>query len=263
MERGMARNVGPGIALVAAGIGLVGLGLLNLYHCDLLLQWQPAAKAAAFRTPLAYVSGIVLVVAGTGLFFIRTRRWAALLAAAWIGLWVVGLHVPATIQLKGQVAALLGIAECAAMALGLATAAGTFAGSRSRAVLAAAFGLCCIVFGISHFAYADFTARMVPAWIPAQLAVAYFTGAVHLAAGLCFVAGFAVRIAAIVEAMMMSSFVVLLHVPRVLAAPDDRLELTMLGIATLLTSAAWLIAGFVRAGYGPAWRRDLSRGATA
>ena len=41
---------------------------------------------------------------------------------------------------------------------------------------------------------------------------------------------------------MMSSFVLLLHIPGVAAAPHDRLQLTMLGMATLLTCAAWLVA---------------------
>ena len=52
--------------------------------------------------------------------------------------------------------------------------------------------------------------------------------------------GVAMPLAAWVEAMMMCAFVVLLHVPRVLAAPNSRLELTMLAVAVMLTGVAGL-----------------------
>ncbi len=40
---------------------------------------------------------------------------------------------------------------------------------------------------------------------------------------------------------MMASFVVLLHIPRVMAAPDSHLEWTMTAIALSLTGAAWAL----------------------
>ena len=46
-----------------------------------------------------------------------------------------------------------------------------------------------VVFGLSHFAYADFTASMIPAWMPARLILAYVTGAAHLAAGAALLLG--------------------------------------------------------------------------
>jgi len=104
------------------------------------------------------------------------------------------------------------------------------------------FGLSCIVFGTAHFVYADFTAQMVPAWLPARLALAYLTGAIHFGTGVCLVLGTAPVTAAAVEGAMMASFVLLVHVPRVAGAPRDRLELTMLAVALLLTSSAWLVA---------------------
>ncbi len=40
---------------------------------------------------------------------------------------------------------------------------------------------------------------------------------------------------------MMASFVVLLHLPRVIAAPDQHVEWIMLGVSSTLTGAAWLV----------------------
>jgi len=58
------------------------------------------------------------------------------------------------------------------------------------------------------------------------------------------------RLAATIEALMMSSFVLLVHIPGVAQAPHDRMQLTMFGMASLLTLAAWLIASW------PVLKRD-------
>jgi uncharacterized membrane protein YphA (DoxX/SURF4 family) len=228
-----------GTATIVAGVALAALGILNLVYGDTLLTWQPAPTGAAWRVPYAYLSGLVLLVAGGGV--LTRRRWAAILAAAWIGLWVLALHVPQLVAAP-SVAALLGVAEASFMALGVVTLAG--AGAAWPLAIRSGLGLCMIIFGWSHFAYASFTAQMVPAWLPQRLAIAYLTGAVHAIAGLIVLAGWQARAALLAEAAMMSSFVLLLHVPAVIAAPADRLQLTMLAVATLLTCAAWLAASW-------------------
>jgi hypothetical protein len=42
--------------------------------------------------------------------------------------------------------------------------------------------------------------------------------------------------------MMMGSFVVLLHLPRVIVSPHSHIEWAMLAIATTLTGSAWGMA---------------------
>ena len=86
---------------------------------------------------------------------------------------------------------------------------------------------------------------MVPAWIPYKLFWAYATGAGHLAAGLAFVSGIQARLAATCLAGMMGSFVVLLHIPRVIAAPDQHVEWIMLAVSSALTGSAWLLRKYV------------------
>ena len=83
---------------------------------------------------------------------------------------------------------------------------------------------------------------MVPPFLPFRPQLTYLTGAVHAVCGLALIAGVRRRWAAIVEALMMSAFVLLVHIPRVAAAPHDRMELTSLAIATTLSSAAWILA---------------------
>jgi uncharacterized membrane protein YphA (DoxX/SURF4 family) len=84
---------------------------------------------------------------------------------------------------------------------------------------------------------------MIPAFIPAHLFWAYFTGAGHFLAGIAMLTNVFARLAAILFAVMVSGFVLLLHVPRVIGEPGSRAEWTMLVIALTMTAAAWCAAG--------------------
>jgi len=75
------------------------------------------------------------------------------------------------------------------------------------------------VFGIAHFAYADFTAEMVPRWLPAHRELVYLTGACHAAAGLAILVRRLDRLAATLEACMLGLFVAILHVPSLWMSP--------------------------------------------
>jgi uncharacterized membrane protein len=99
-----------------------------------------------------------------------------------------------------------------------------------------------VVFGVAHFAYAEYTTAMVPVWLPARLQLTYLTGSIHALTGLALLVGLRRRSAATIEALMMTSFVLLVHIPRVAAHPTDPGELTELFIATTLASAAFVLA---------------------
>jgi uncharacterized membrane protein len=235
------------LAAYAGALGLLALGIVTLAYRDTLLQWQPAQRSVSWRLPLALLSGVILLVAGIGIVLPRLRRRGAALACGWFALWVIALHVPSALTAASgaRVAAWLGVAEVTAMATGFASLAVHGAAGFARRLLVAVFGLCAIVFGLSHVVYVDFTANMVPAWLPDRHLLAYATGAIHAATGLCMLLAVRVRLAIVIEAAMMTSFVALIHVPHVIATPGSRLELTALAIAWTLTSAAWLLAASI------------------
>jgi uncharacterized membrane protein YphA (DoxX/SURF4 family) len=89
---------------------------------------------------------------------------------------------------------------------------------------------------------------MIPNWLPLRLWLAYATGAGHIAAGLGILFAFRPRLAATLEALMMSSFVILVHVPSLIAAsapdwaPSVRIQLTALFWASALAGSAWVVA---------------------
>ncbi|MBO9708145.1 MAG: DoxX family protein [Caulobacter sp.] len=225
----------------AYGLGAVGLGLVGAVFHDFALQWQPVPPGVPGRAALALLSAAILLVLGLGLFWRRTAMAAAAGLAGVYALWVLALHAPLVAAKPGSVAVWLGVCEISALAAGGAVlAAGPRAGVRLAGQLA--FGACALVFGLSHFVYAGFTAQMVPAWLPLPMGWALATGAGHVAAGLAILSGIRARLAATVEAGMMAAFVVLLHAPRVIAQPASQAEWTMLCVALSLTGAAWAVS---------------------
>lgn len=233
------------LAALGMAVGLVGLGALSIVSRDFAEVWQPVPKSFAAYSASAVVSGLILVAAGVMLAMRRTRGWGAALAAAFLGLWVLGLHLPNAVAKPMMVASWQAVCESLAMATGAFIAwRQTQARGRDRAVRIATLvmGLCFVVFGVSHFVYARFTTAMVPPFLPFRGGLTYLTGAIHVGTGLCLLAGVRRLWAAVVEAAMMTSFVILVHLPRAVGAPHDRMETTGLFIATTLASAAWILA---------------------
>ena len=231
---------------VLYALGAVMLGIVGLIVGDFALQWQPVPASVPLRTPLAYLCAALLVAGGAAVAWTKTSRSAALALGSFYGLWTVLLHLPRIFSHPSDVSAWNAFAEIGALAAGGFMAWGmSDADPQRRAFLVRAaqtvFGGCLLIFGTAHFVYADFTATMIPGWLPLPLFWAYLTGCGHFAAGISLVSGVATRLAATLLTAMFACFVVLLHVPRVLAAPTTRIEWTMLGVATALTGAAWIV----------------------
>ncbi|MEP7155622.1 MAG: DoxX family membrane protein [Betaproteobacteria bacterium] len=230
------------------GIGAMALGLVGIAFGDFALQWQPVPKDFPSRLPLAYAAGALTLLAGGLTIARKTAQNGVILLTAIYTLWTIVLHGPYVAAHALQSGAWQAFCEIAAMAAAGFAVYFAMKGD-ARLVLAGrvAFGLCALVFGLNHFVYADFTASMVPAWLPFPLAWAYGTGAGHAAAGLALVTGIRAKPAAQMLAMMMGSFVVLLHIPRVLGDPGSHIEWAMLAIATTLTGSAWGLACAIEA----------------
>jgi uncharacterized membrane protein len=238
-------------------LALSGLGVLSLAYDDFARPYQSIAEDLPGRSWLAYLSGALLLLGGAGLLVKPLAARSAQLITLYLALfWVLPQIVKAGAT-PVSVGSVLGVFETLAAAAGawiLASGASAAGGVRVARWL---FGVSCIMFGVSHFAYADYTAGMIPAWLPARLGLAYATGAGHALAGLAMVLGLRARLAATLEALMMSSFVLLLHVPSVWAvpppewAPTMRIRLTALCWASVLAGSAWIVARSLRDSPGP------------
>ena len=77
------------------------------------------------------------------------------------------------------------------------------------------------VFAAQHFTEAKAVATLVPSWIPGHLFWTYFVGTALVAASTGIALKKQARLAAILLAVMLIVFVLLLHVPRIMADPKN------------------------------------------
>jgi uncharacterized membrane protein YphA (DoxX/SURF4 family) len=125
-------------------------------------------------------------------------------------------------------------------------------GDRALHLARVLFGAACGAYGAAHFAYATFTASMVPAWLPGRTELAYLTGAGHAAAGFGLLVGVLPRLAATLEAIMMSLFGVLVWLPSFFAqpaprwAPSTQIQWSESFLTLLLAASAWIVAASLR-----------------
>jgi len=197
------------------------------------------------RSALAYVSGALLVAGGGAILSRKYERAGALLLALFYGLWVVAFHLPNAFAGFRHIGAWNAPAEITYLTMGAVALLAAHAGQMRRTLALVArvlAGLSAVVFGCAHFNYIDFTATFVPAWIPpSQVFWAWVTGAGHLAAGIALVSGIQARLAVTLHAVMMGSFVLFVHLPRVLGSPEKHEEWIMLAVSSALTGSALLL----------------------
>jgi hypothetical protein len=78
------------------------------------------------------------------------------------------------------------------------------------------FAASSIAFGIDHFLYLRFVARLVPGWIPWHLFWAFFTGIAFIAAGLSIGTKRAAKWAGVLLGTMFLLWFAVLHLPKAL-----------------------------------------------
>lgn len=104
-----------------------------------------------------------------------------------------------------------------------------------------------LVFAAQHFLYAEFVGTLIPGWIPGHLFLAYAVGAGFLAAALSIISGRLAWWGATLLGAQFLIWVLILHLPRALAAGKSGDEWTSLVVALAMGGGAWVVAaGFPR-----------------
>ena len=106
------------------------------------------------------------------------------------------------------------------------------------------FCITMISFGIDHFFYTDFVATLVPAWFPDHTFWAYFGGVALIGSGVAIVLNIRRKTIAILLAVMLFIWFIILHIPRALADPfgNQGNEVTSVFEALAFSGTALLIA---------------------
>jgi uncharacterized membrane protein len=254
------RMVGLGHGLFA--IAFASLAILILSYGDFAPMGQSLPAWIPWPGIWTYGSALLLLGASAGLCFSRTALPSVVTIGAYLVVWGA-VCAPPILSQPLSVGAWYGLTEALTSLVGawiLYTllrwpSRGSklpIAGEHAVRAAQVLFGLTCVFYGYSHFAYTDYTAGMVPAWLPSPVGLAYVTGIGHLAAGIGIIVGILPRLAATLEATMMSLFGLLVWVPSFFAQPrpawatPPENQWSELVVNLVLVAAACLVATSLR-----------------
>jgi len=249
----------------------MGLSALGLTYGNFRPLLEPFPVLLRSPDVWVYLSAAILLVAGCGLFLKRTAPACAVIIGSFELVWTATRARPLFLG-PVNVGSLYGLCEAMGPLIGVwilyamlrrqdaTSSVAAMTGNRPLQVARVLFGADCVVYGAAHFAYAAYTAAMVPAWLPNPMGIVYLTGACHAVAGLGIVIGFLSRLAATLEAIMMSLFGILVWLPSFFSQPRPgwaspaQVQWSETFLTFLMAGSAFIVASSIR-GTVPGSRR--------
>src|SRR5579863_3028052 len=105
------------------------------------------------------------------------------------------------------------------------------------------FAIPLAVFGAFHLSGVELVLPLVPSYMPWRLFWAYFVGVALLSASLSIATKIQVRWSGLLFGIMMFLFVAMVHIPRVLASPRDRIAWVIVFREMSFAGGGWILAG--------------------
>jgi uncharacterized membrane protein len=236
------------VGRIFLGLSSLGLGGVLVWKAttvpwEPLLTWPP--KTALFFCVMA----ALLFAGGLGAL---TKRFAFAVLGLGLGWFLLGLPAAMMIKKPGDFLSLYGVVEATTFACGGWAVLGASGAQGPLASLAAQQGtqrlaqaICgatFIFYGASHFMLLKYTASLIPAIFPAHVALAAFTGAAHIAAGIALITGVLPRLAVTLQAIMLTSFGLIVQIPTLIEKPAVRSQWIEVLASFAMAGAAWAIA---------------------
>jgi uncharacterized membrane protein len=237
-------------------VTVFALGIQGLVRRDFAPTWGPVPKDVPARAVLIYLCALVFLVSGMGLLWRGAAAAASRVLLAYLLLWLLLLRVPHML-ISFSVGTWYSSCQTAVIVAAAWVLYAWFAGDRDRQRLRFATGdsgtriarvlyaHALIPFGLAHFLYLQATAPLVPDWLPAHVAWAYFTGGTFIAAGIAMLIGAYARLAAALSALQIGLFTLLVWVP-IVAAGATASQWAEFVVSWALTAGGWVVADSYR-----------------
>ena len=236
---------------------MIGVGLVGLVNTNLAPVWQPIPKSLPARTALIYLCVLISLASGIGMLVKSTATIASRTLLAYLLVWFIVFRLPNIVFAPARQNTWSGLGETAVVIAGAWVLYAWFAsnwdknqfgfatGDAGVRIARVFYGLALIPFGVAHFTYLKETVDLVPSWLPAHLAFAYFTGGAYIVAGLAVIFGVYGRLAATLSALQMALFNLLVWLPIMTANPDGS-QRTEFFVSLALMAGGWVVADSYR-----------------
>ncbi|GHN00414.1 hypothetical protein WSM22_19030 [Cytophagales bacterium WSM2-2] len=250
------------IGRIFFGISIAIMGLLTIYYGDFPYMLIPPKHSGipGIRI-LAYVSGVMLTLAGAGIAFEKRIRPISLLLGSVLLLIFCFWFIPYQLLISPNYMH-FGDWENAAKELTLASGAlviaGCYSGNNENTLIRSLskvipsgiilFSLTIISYGADHFLYAKEAANYVPSWVPNHLFWVYAGGVGLAGAGLAIILKIKVELFATLLGSMILTWFIILHIPRIVVSPVAYLgsEIASAFLALAYSGIAFVIAGMAK-----------------
>jgi len=210
-----------------------------------VIPWIPA------HPWLAYLTGVVFVVAGLCILAnVRARGAALVFGAILLGCDLV-MHIPHMLAapenwaLRGEVCEMLALSSAAFVLAGTLRRADGSAAPWDGALAnfgRVLFGVTLVVFGIDHYLALQLIASLVPSWLPAHTFFAVFTGTALIAAGISIATRWMGVWGGLALGAMFLLWFLTLHLPLVSRTPTNPNQWSSAFIALGMCGASWICA---------------------
>jgi uncharacterized membrane protein YphA (DoxX/SURF4 family) len=250
----MSKLIIPGRFIYSTGI--IALAVLCIISKDFIVGRPPVWPSGFNINPaLAYISGVVLIIAAVAIILNRKARSAALLISALIFLFSVLRHLPNFMNDWANAYKSLALAGGSLIIAAsfplqdLTKGSGFKANERSGAVLItigciflAAFFIAC---GYAHFKFAGFIESFIPSYIPFHVFWTYFCGICLFAGGVGLLIPQTRRLAGLLSGFMVLGWFLFLHIPRFIANINDASDRMGLCESFTLAGIFFVLAGII------------------
>jgi hypothetical protein len=242
------------------GISITAMGLLTIYYKSLpyMLLPQPELLFPG-HLQFIYLSGVLLVLAGVCIILNKKIRPVSL----WLGFVFLLIfcfdYIPYQLRVNPNFKQLIewdNALKELAFAGGAFIIAGRFSEKNESGLFwrkliyfgPVLFTIPIMGFGILHFLYAKDVSTLIPSWISAPVLWAYLAGVGLFGSGIAITFKIRPGLISFLLGTMIFIWFIILHIPRVVAAPASDLggEVTSAFLALAYSGIAYVIAGTTR-----------------
>ena len=246
------RIVSWGHAVFAAT--MIALGVFAFIKGNFPSTWTGVPRGMPLREALIYLTAVISLACGVGLYWRRTAVIAARVLLASFVIWLLLFRVPQIFSAPAAIGTWWGLGDTAVM---IAAAWVLYAwlsaddnakrlsfggGDKGLLVARVFYGLALIPFGVAHFTNLKDTVVLIPHWLPWHVSWAYLTGGAFIAAGIAVLTGVCARLGATLSAWELGLITLIVWVPIVSAGAATPFQLTEFVTSCVLTSGAWVVA---------------------